>query len=172
MQKVKDIFSDYQNTEDKIVEANFVKANLYKRSNRLEVCLTSESKITIDEVSRFEDYVVNRFKVGSSRIVISYENVEVEPTVEEDWATLVTYMSKKEPMTRAILRNSTVKINDSTICVALQIKGKELLLKKKFDKALERLVANLYGKKYCSAIMEALKTDDPRTVLDYSKGVI
>ena len=157
MQKVKDIFSDYQNTEDKIVEANFVKANLYKRSNRLEVCLTSESKITIDEVSRFEDYVVNRFKVGSSRIVISYENVEVEPTVEEDWATLVTYMSKKEPMTRAILRNSTVKINDSTICVALQIKGKELLLKKKFDKALERLVANLYGKKYKVEFEEDVK---------------
>ena len=165
MQKVKDIFSDYENTEDKIVDAEFLKANLYKKSNRLEVCLTSNNKITIDEVSRFEDYIVNRFKVGSSRIDITYENVDVVPTVEQDWDSLVTYMSKKEPMTRAILRNSTVNVNDSTICVALKIKGKELLTKKKFDKGLERLTKNLYGKNFKVVFEE----DDKESKEEYEK---
>ena len=165
MQKVKDIFSDYENTEDKIVEAEFIKANLYKKSNRLEVCLTSNSQITIDEVSRFEDYIVNRFKVGSSRIDITYDGVELKPTIEQDWESLTTYMSKKEPMTRAILRNSTVKLDDSTICVALKIKGKDLLTKKKFDKGLERLIKNLYGKTY-KVIFEE---DDKQSQEEYEK---
>ena len=134
MQKVKDIFSDYQNVNDKICEADFQKANLYKKSNRLEVCLTSANKITINEISKFEDYIVNRFKVGSARIEIQYENIDIEPTIENDWQELVTYMSRKAPMTRAILRNSTVDITDSTVCVDLKIKGADLLCSKKFDK--------------------------------------
>ena len=148
MQKVKDIFSDYSNKNENINEAEFLKANLYKKSNRLEVCLTSEKKISIDEVSNFEEYIMNRFKVSSARIEIQYVDIDIEPTIEQDWQKLVTYMSKKEPMTRAILRNSTVSVNDSTICVDLKLKGKDFLCSKKFDKGLEHLVYNLYNKRF------------------------
>ena len=148
MQKVKDIFSDYSNKQDNICEADFLKANLYKKSNRLEVCLTSSNKISIGEVSNFEDYIVDRFKVGSARIEIQYQDIDVEPTIENDWQNLVTYMSRKEPMTRAILRNSTVNIEDSTVCVDLKIKGADFLCSKKFDKGLEHLIYNLYNKRF------------------------
>ena len=148
MQKVKDIFSDYSSEQGNICEADFLKANLYKKSNRLEVCLTSTNKISIDEISKFEDYIVDRFKVGSARIEIQYENIDVEPTIEKDWQDLVTYMSRKAPMTRAILRNSTVTVEDSTICVDLKIKGADLLASKKFDKGLEHLIYNLYNKRF------------------------
>ena len=148
MQKVKDIFSDYSNRQDNICEADFLKANLYKKSNRLEVCLTSSNKISIGEVSNFEDYIVDRFKVGSARIEIQYQDIDVEPTIENDWQNLVTYMSRKEPMTRAILRNSTVNIEDSTVCVDLKIKGADFLCSKKFDKGLEHLIYNLYNKRF------------------------
>ena len=123
MQKVKDVFSDYLNKDENIYSADFLKANLYKKSNRLEICVESSKKISIKELSNFEEYITNRFKVGSARIEIQYTNIDIEPTIEEDWQDLVTYMSKKEPMTRAILRNSTVQIVDSAICVDLKIKG-------------------------------------------------
>ena len=148
MQKVKDIFSDYSSEQGNICEADFLKANLYKKSNRLEVCLTSANKISIGEISEFEDYIVDRFKVGSARIEIQYENIDVEPTIENDWQDLVTYMSRKAPMTRAILRNSTVIVDDSTVCVDLKIKGADLLSSKKFDKGLEHLIYNLYNKRF------------------------
>ena len=148
MQKVKDIFSDYSSEQGNICEADFLKANLYKKSNRLEVCLTSANKISIGEISKFEDYIVDRFKVGSARIEIQYENIDVEPTIENDWQDLVTYMSRKAPMTRAILRNSTVIVDDSTVCVDLKIKGADLLSSKKFDKGLEHLIYNLYNKRF------------------------
>ncbi|MCI8291310.1 MAG: PolC-type DNA polymerase III, partial [Clostridia bacterium] len=148
MQKVKDIFSDYQNKQESINEAEFLKANLYKKSNRLEVCLTSNEKISIDEITNFEDYIINRFKVFSARIEIDYKDVDIEPTIEQDWKKIIAYMSKKEPMTKAMLSNSTVKIDNSTICVTLKIKGKDFLCAKKFDKGLEHLVYNLYNKRY------------------------
>lgn len=148
MQKVKDIFSDYQNKQENINEAEFLKANLYKKSNRLEVCLTSNKKISIDEVSNFEEYIINRFKVFSARIEIEYKDVDVEPTINQDWKKIIAYMSKKEPMTKAMLSNSTVKVDDSTICVTLKMKGKDFLCSKKFDKGLEHLVYNLYNKRY------------------------
>ncbi len=148
LDKVKDIFSDYSNKQENINEADFLKANLYKKSNRLEVCLTSKLQISIDEISNFEDYIIDRFKVGSARIEIKYEDIDIEPTIEKDWKKLVGYMSKKEPMTRAILTNSTVKVEDSTISVGLKIKGEDLLTSKKFDKGLEHLVYNLYNKHF------------------------
>lgn len=165
MQKVKDIFSDYQNKQARINEAEFVKANLYKKSNRLEVCLTSNEKISIDEISNFEEYIVNRFKVASARIEIQYVDVEIEPTIESDWEKLVTYMSKKEPMTRAMLRNSTVRIDNSTICVTLKMKGVDFLCSKKFDKGLERLTYNLYNKRYKVVFEE----DDLKSKEEYEK---
>ena len=148
LDKVKDIFSDYSNKQENINEADFLKANLYKKSNRLELCLTSKLQISIDEISNFEDYIIDRFKVGSARIEIKYEDIDIEPTIEKDWKKLVGYMSKKEPMTRAILTNSTVKVEDSTISVGLKIKGEDLLTSKKFDKGLEHLVYNLYNKHF------------------------
>ena len=148
MQKVKDIFSDYLNKDELINNADFLKANLYKKSNKLEVCLTSNEKITIDEISNFEQYLIKRFSVQKAIIEIQYENVEIQPTLEEDWKKLVAYMSQKEPMTRAILKDSKVKVEDGTVCVSLQIKGKDLLCSKKFDKGLEHLLFNLYNKRY------------------------
>ena len=138
MQKVKDIFSDYQNKNEKINEADFIKADLYKKSNRLEVCLTSSEKIAIEEISHFEEYIINRFKVGNARIEIEYKDVQIEQTIEKDWKALVAYMCKKEPMSKAMLCNSTVSTSDSTICVTLKMKGKDFLCLKKFDKGLRK----------------------------------
>ncbi len=165
MQKVKDIFSDYSNIDEKIYLANFLKANLYKKSNRLEICITSSEKISIKEISNFEEYAVNRFKVGSARIEIQYEDVDIVPTIEEDWQDLVTYMSKKEPMTRAILRNSTVHIDGSAICVELKIKGADFLITKKFDKGLEHLIYNLYNKRFKVSFRE----DEVKSKEEYDK---
>ncbi len=148
MQKVKDIFSDYLNKQEKINEAEFVKADLYKKSNKLEIYLISQERILIDELSNFEDFIIKRFNVQRALIEIQYsENAEIEMNIEEDWPKIVTYMSKKEPMTRAILRNSTVKVDNSTISVELKIKGKDLLCSKKFDKGLEHLISNLYNRR-------------------------
>ena len=147
MQKVKDIFSDYSNKQEKINEAEFLKADLYKKTNKLEVYIVSHEKISIDELSNFEDFITKRFNVQRALIEIQYSDVEIEMNIEEDWQKIVTYMSKKEPMTRAILRNSTVKVDNSTISVELKMKGKDLLCSKKFDKGLEHLISNLYNKK-------------------------
>ena len=165
MQKVKDVFSDYLNKDENIYSADFLKANLYKKSNRLEICVESSKKISIKELSNFEEYITNRFKVGSARIEIQYTNIDIEPTIEEDWQDLVTYMSKKEPMTRAILRNSTVQIVDSAICVDLKIKGADLLCSKKFDKGLEHLIYNLYNKNF----KVSFKENENRSKEEYDK---
>ena len=154
MQKVKDVFSDYLNKDENIFNADFLKANLYKKSNRLEVCVTSNEKLPIKEVSHFEDYIINRFKVSSARIEIQYVDIDVEPTIELDWPELVTYMSKKEPMTRAILRNSSVCVEENNVRVDLKIKGADLLCAKKFDKGLEHLIYNLYNKKFKVSFFE------------------
>ena len=160
MQKVKDVFSDYLNKDENIFNADFLKANLYKKSNRLEVCVTSNEKLPIKEVSHFEDYIINRFKVSSARIEIQYVDIDVEPTIELDWPELVTYMSKKEPMTRAILRNSSVCVEENNVRVDLKIKGADLLCAKKFDKGLEHLIYNLYNKKFKVSFFEEHPSPD------------
>lgn len=167
MQKVKDVFSDYINKEENIFKSDFVKANLYKKSNRLEICLNSEMKLPIKEVSNFEEYIINRFKVASARIEIQYINIDVEPTIIDDWPDLVTYMSRKEPMTRAILRNSSVSVNDGQVKVDLKIKGAELLCSKKFDKGLEHLIYNLYNKRFKVTFFE----EEQKSKEEYDKYI-
>ena len=56
-------------------------------------------------------------------------------------------MSFKHPLAKAILKNSTVEIENNNIIVNLAFKGKEVLQARGFDKILEEIIQNIYEKK-------------------------
>ncbi len=146
--KVKEVFSDFKIIGN-INEAEVLKANLFKKSNKVEIFLKLGSKISIKEIDEFQKYLVSRFQVGRANVEIKYtEEIEIEQTLENDWKDLIEYMVKKEPLTKAILYNSILKIDENIVTVELKVRGSDFLCSKKFDKALEHLLKNLYNKNY------------------------
>lgn len=148
MQKyIKEVFNDY-NQNNNLIEAEIENINLYKKTNKLQIKVVASKQISLQEIENFEDYLITRFKVNKASIDISYKELDIEQTIEEDWNSIIKYIAKKEPFSKAILTNSNIQVIGEKINVNLAMKGAAFLIAQKFDKGLEHLLLNLYNKQY------------------------
>ena len=160
MQKtVREVFNDAK-IDGKILDSEVLKADLFKKSNKIEIFIKSNEKITINELDSFQKYLVSRFQVARANVEIRYnENANIEQTIENDWNYLIGYMVQKEPLTRAILSGSKVNISGNNVSIELKVKGSDFLCSKKFDKALEHLFKNIYNNSFKVRFEESEKLD-------------
>ena len=156
MQKyIKEVFVDYQN-DNPLLDAQIENINLYKKTNKLQVEVSSANQIHINEMEDFENYLIKRFHVDKALIDIHYKDVQIEQDVEKQWSTVINYVTKKEPFSKAILTGSKLDVSGKNISVKLALKGADFLLAKKFDKGLEHLLSNIYNENYLVKFEENL----------------
>ncbi len=148
MQKyIKEVFSDYKENNG-LINAEIENINLYKKTNKLQVKVVSSNQISLQEMQSFEDYLVDRFKVNKASLDITYKDVEIQQNLSENWNNIIRYISKKEPISTAFLRDSKIEVDNQKADVKLAMKGASFLVAQKFDKGLEHLLSNLYNKQY------------------------
>ena len=156
MQKyIKEIFVDYQK-DNPLLEAQIENINLYKKTNKLQVEVISSNQIHINDMEDFENYLTKRFKVNKALIDIHYTDVKIEPNIKEEWKNVISYVTRKEPFSKAILTGSMPEVSGKNVCVKLALKGADFLLAKKFDKGLEHLFSNIYNEKFFVSFEESL----------------
>jgi DNA polymerase-3 subunit alpha (Gram-positive type) len=156
---IKDVFADLDITGN-MLDAKIENVNLYKKQNRLQVDIVSDKPITINDIGKFESYLTDHYKVERTLTNIRYQDVEIEQNIDSNWGNIITYITSKEPLSKAMLTNSTITIDDdNNLDVNLKIKGAEFLCSKKFDKGLEHLLQNVYNSKYTVKIKDCLDDD-------------
>ena len=156
MQKyIKEVFVDYQK-DNPLLEAQIENINLYKKTNKLQVEVISSNQIHINDMEDSENYLTKRFKVNKALIDIHYTDVKIEPNIKEEWKNVISYVTRKEPFSKAILTGSMPEVSGKNVCVKLALKGADFLLAKKFDKGLEHLFSNIYNEKFFVSFEESL----------------
>lgn len=166
MQKyIKEVFSDY-NENNNLINAVIENINLYKKTNKLQIKVASNSQINLQEMEGFENYLVKTFKVNKASIDVNYGDLQIEPKIENDWGNIIKYIGKKEPMSKAILTNSRIEVDDNHINVNLAMKGAAFLVSQKFDKGLEHLLGNLYNKQYSVEFSENISKDFEKELIE------
>ena len=157
---IKDVFEDYKR-ENNIVNAEILKMNLYKKSNKLELEIESQNQLIVDELADFEAYLIARFAIKTIETIIIYpDNLELTHTLQEDWTKIMKYIATKFPVTKAILKGSTISISQNNVAINLKSKSSEFLHAYSVDKVLENLFQNLYGKKYKVEYNENVTEED------------
>ena len=139
--------------------------DLYKKSNKLNIKLKSDTKISIKEIASFEKYINKRFQIENVKTEIEY-SIELNPDdeIKTDWKDIVSFMGEKFPLTKAILINSELEIEGTKINVNLAVKGKEILHSRDFDKALADVLEELYGKKYTVSYNENISEEQLKSI--------
>jgi DNA polymerase-3 subunit alpha (Gram-positive type) len=159
MQKyVREVFLDYRKSSP-ILDAEIEEINLYKKLNKLELSILCNKSIDISQFEDFENYLINRFKVSKVSIDINYNDVQIEQNIGDNWKNIIDYITKKAPFSKAVLLGSKPLIASNSIQVELAIKGADFLCSKKFDKGLEHLLKNIYGKNYVITFKENIDQD-------------
>lgn len=155
---IKEVFPDYAESKA-ISEAKIVKIDLFKKSNKLELELIAKNYISLKEVSNFEKYLKERFKIEIVRIYTRYEENTQTPNLEQQWQEMVNYIGEKNPTTKIMLLNSTIEINNSCFTVILPTKGADMLVKRGFVQAMENLIFRMRGEKYKVEYIEKLNNE-------------
>ena len=168
LKTVKEVFKDYDFTSFALSEAKVVCANIYKKTNTLELKLQATSSILIKDLTDFEKYLTKRFAFQNIEIKIeapeeeksAEENVDnkidVNKKIQLEWQEIVEYMAYKHPLTKALLKNSTISIENNKIIVHMPIKGKGVLEARGFDRILATKLQDLYHKKYVINFQEEI----------------
>ncbi len=157
--KVREVFKDYE-AESNIMNACIKQLNLIKKENKLEMVLESDEYIEIKELWFIEKFMKQRFKLQETEIILKYtEDVKIKG-IKEEWENITCYMARKYPITKSMLVKSTVEIKENELQITLPVKGADFLKAKKFDKALGKLIKNMYGKEYRINLLEDINEEE------------
>ncbi len=153
-----------------ICKAQILALDLYKKSNKLNIKLKSDVKISIGEIYKFEKYINKRFKIENVRTQMVY-SFEFNPDeeIKADWQDIVMLFGERFPLTKAILLNSSLEISDNKINVNLAVKGKDILHSRNFDEALADVLEELYCKKYIISYNENISEEQLKNIEDKIK---
>ena len=144
--KIKEVFPDIV-VEGNLLDCDISNIKIYKKSNKIEIKVNSNFAISAKELIPFEKYIVTRFGIQDVIIQIHY-NQAISYDIAKDWPFLIEYMAHKFPLTKALLKNSTIQVSDSKVLVKLQMRGEEVLYARGFDRILEEILENLYTVRY------------------------
>ena len=147
---VKEVFKDYNSDSFEFNEARIKTVNVFKKTNKIEIVLITDKQIKILDLLPFEKYLKKRFDFKEIVIKLEFvncENTETEIGYEE-WSSIIEYMAYKYPLTKALLKDSTVSMDNNTIKVILPLKGKQVLKTRKIDIAISEILQNIFNKKY------------------------
>ncbi len=182
--EVKVVFSDYNTESFAMANAKISKADLYKKTSKLEIFLIADDFIDITEIQKFEKYVQTRFEIkdviakvttkGKENESSEDTNIKLTEKIKSDWKVIVDAISKKKPMLKAFIDEKNVEIDDK-INVYLCAKGKDLLEKQKIDTYISSFIKDIYGINYkvCfiegnSEIEESFKAEKKKIIQEFS----
>lgn len=169
---VKDLFDDIEKNKtdnlSNLLECEIKNINLFKKSNKLQITLISNNKISLEEISFFEKYLQNKFQIEIVELEIKH-NSNIEPTLNKDWQDIIKYISKKYPLTKSILKTSSINILDNIISIEFTTKSADFLRSYKLDKILSDILLNLYGKNYRIIYQENINNETKQIQKSYLK---
>ena len=167
--KIGTVFEDFKNTSN-ILNAKIERVNLYKSKQTFEVFLLSEDSINIQEIHAFEKFLTRRFSLNSAIVKVTYSDVP-NVDIKNEWNNIVNYLSYRYPMTKAILLNSSVDINDNIINANLHMPGKDFLMARGMNKVFEDALENVYGQKYKINFIESSENREDEKYKEFAQNI-
>ncbi len=158
---IKDIFADYKK-ETNLLNCKINNINIFKKTNKIVMEIYSEENIVLKELVDFEKYLKNRFSIDFVDTIIKYSDNVILPNLQEEWKIIAAYMANRHPITRPILSGSVAEIKDNSMNIILAFKGAEMMNSRNFDKELEDIIKNLYGKTYKIKYIEKINEEEIR----------
>ena len=167
--KIGTVFGDFK-CDSNILNAKIERVNLYKKNNSFEVFLMTDKPVKIEEVHSFEKFLAKRFMLTSASVRINYETDEdYSKNLSNDCKNVVDYISYRYPMTKAILRNSNVDIDENNINIKLHMSGKDFLAARGMNKVFEDTVENIYNKKFKVTFSDAMTAEEESKYKEVTK---
>ena len=165
--KIKEIFKDF-NINSYILNSKIQSINLYKKQNRLEIELEVDSKVKVKEISAFEKYLIKRFLLKDIIIKIKYHEA-IENNYLEEWNDILDYLSYKHPLTKALLKNSSINLENNKLNINLPYTGSDILYAQKIDGIISNIIERFYSEKIKICFIDNNSEETMKNILESNK---
>ncbi len=143
---LKEIFKDFE-IDSNIINSKIKSINLYKKTNKLEINILSDKQVKVKDVGAFEKYLIKRFILKDAVIHVSYIG-NIENSFLKQWDDILDYLSYKHPLTKALLKESSLNLDGNSLNISLKLSGSDILYGRDMDKILSDLIFNVFNQKY------------------------
>ena len=158
--KVKEVFFNIANEENKFCEAKLEEVKFSKKLNAVIISATSDNKIPLYEIEDFEKRACKEYELNSFKIDYKYIGNYNEITLK-NIQNIILIITKKYEYTKKIFENCKINIDNGSkiIEIVLAKKFADFLVIKKIDKYINKCIDIEYGSGYTVVIK-----DDPNIV--------
>ena len=146
--ELKLVFPDFDINE---LFANLIiiDANLYKRTNKLEMFIGSNYVLDIIDLAKFRNFLINKFKFTEVEFKINYDESlrdVLKEAINVQWSNIIKYMNLFNPMIGALLSESNVNVdNDKLIIGNICSEFVNMVKNQKIDKYIYEFIFNYFG---------------------------
>lgn len=159
MKRINEVFSDF-NTGSNISTALVESAVLRKKSKTLELAISSDRYIEIQEIEELNNFIKRRFYLEHSKIAINYtEEVKMKP-IEEEIKNIISYVSNKHPFLRVAVNNCDYEISGNTITLKFRVPVSTMFRDLKYDREIREGIKSFYGKSYNIQFVDNVDADE------------
>jgi DNA polymerase-3 subunit alpha (Gram-positive type) len=159
MKRVSEVFSDHK-IDGNINTAVIESAIIHKRTKVLEMKISSDNYIEIEEIESLNKFIKERFELNDSRIIVNYtDGISIKP-IEEELDNIVFLLSQKHPVLKAAVNNSEYEVVGNTINFNFKIPVASFFKNMEYDKKIYRFIKNLYGRTYNINFVDKLSVED------------
>ena len=96
---------------------------------------------------------------------------DISQDFTKEWEDILDYLSYKHPLTKALLRDSEILVEDNIININLKLSGADILVARGMDGILSDLLFNVFGKRYKVKYIDNNSVETKRKVEEYTKNV-
>ncbi|HBV67659.1 MAG TPA: DNA polymerase III subunit alpha, partial [Clostridiales bacterium] len=149
MKRIKDVFSDY-NAGDSICEALVEGVVLSKKTKTIELKIISDKYIDEEETSRLNDFMIKRFMLDDSKIIVSYRGDAAVKPVGEELKNISIMLAEKYPALKSVMKYSEYHINENekNISFVFRAAVSDMLVAKGYDKLIRDTVKSVCCEDY------------------------
>ena len=159
MKRINEVFSDF-NTGSNISTALVESAVLKKKSKTLELAISSDRYIEIQEIEELNNFIKRRFYLEHSKIAVNYtEEVKMKP-IEEEIKNIISYVSNKHPFLRVAVNNCDYEISGNTITLKFRVPVSTMFRDLKYDREIREGIKSFYGKSYSIKFVDNVDADE------------
>lgn len=159
MKRVNEAFSDYESSGN-INIAIIESVTLRKKTKALEMEISSDNYIDLEEIESFNKFIKEKFGLNDSKIVVKYsDEVTIRP-IEEELNKIVFSMANKYPALKAAVNNSEFEVDGNNINFNFKIPVAGFLKTMEYDKKINKAIKSMYDKHYNINFVDKLDSEE------------
>ena len=128
--------------------ASILFINVYKKSRRLEIYISSKKLIPAPVLDKLEQDITSFFEMDSISIRAKYDvALPLEEILEKYWDSIIFMVNRKIALSRGLMADCEWKLSDRRLLISLKTKGSEILKFRNCHSLIEGIIEEGFSQK-------------------------